>query len=743
MSGLSVLSFGFTRGLWDGEGAEDVQRMLGYAQQLDEYVVVTNSYKRHGLKPLALAENVEAIPTDAFGPLHSMWRMLRIGVSILRRRKITLIQAQDPLATGFIAVLLGKIFRLPVNICSYGPNAYDPHWVASHWKHRLLAPVSRWIMRQSRGIQVDGQLTANRLINAGYGADTVAVKPVVPENLDRFLQIDPLQRSPRNSRQPVRLLYAGRFAPQKNLGMLIAVVKLLRARGCTVELSLVGEGPQLATIKTAIERDGLAPFVKFHGQMSRDELAGAFAEADIFVLTSDYEGYPRVLMMAAAAALPVVTTAVSGANEAIADGVSGHIVAIGDAEAAAEKLAALIESAELRNRMGLAARAHIRGQLDPATNAPRQVAIWRRVAEPRQPAKLPMHLLLFNLVTDAKHPILGFTTQWIRALASRVETIDVITMRAGEIDVPANVRVYSAGAEHGYSKPRRMLNFYRHLFRILRTRHIDGCFSHMMPEFSGIGGPVLRACRIPLVTWYAHPKLTLPVRVAHFFSNRMVTSLQTAYPHRKDKLTVIGQGIDTDLFAPSPDAPEDPRLVLCVGRLSRVKNHPVLLRAFAALPPGYRLAILGATAGPDDELFAHEFRALATELGIAESVTFEKPVPSEQLPAHYRRCAAHINLTPAGFGDKVAWEAMSCARPCLVANSDFRETLGGLDDQLLFALGDSADLAAKLRAILEKTPAERAEIGATLRAQVQKLHSLPQLAERVLAEIARCRARRA
>ena len=51
MKGLSVLSFGSTRSLWEGEGAEDFQRMMGYAEHLDEYVVVANSYKRHGLKP--------------------------------------------------------------------------------------------------------------------------------------------------------------------------------------------------------------------------------------------------------------------------------------------------------------------------------------------------------------------------------------------------------------------------------------------------------------------------------------------------------------------------------------------------------------------------------------------------------------------------------------------------------------------------------------------------------------------
>src|SRR5258708_1583160 len=104
MSGLSVLSFGFTRGLWEGENAEDFRRMMGYAEHLDEYVVVANSYKVHGLKRRRLAPHVEAIPTDAHGRVHSLWRMLRIGAGILRRRKMSLIQAQDPLVTGMVAV---------------------------------------------------------------------------------------------------------------------------------------------------------------------------------------------------------------------------------------------------------------------------------------------------------------------------------------------------------------------------------------------------------------------------------------------------------------------------------------------------------------------------------------------------------------------------------------------------------------------------------------------------------------
>ena len=683
---------------------------MGYAEHLDRYVIVTNSYKRHRLKSLRLAPNVEAIPTNAFCRFDSLLRMWLIG---RRAGRFSLIQAQDPFFLGLVAILLGKRFHTPVNICLYGPNIYDEHWLASHWSHRLLAPLGRWVLGRCHGIQVDGQITADRLLAAGIPAARVGVKKVVPTNLEQFLKIE------RVPGKTARILYVGRLAQQKNLPLLLQSLKQLRTRD--FELTLVGEGPDEPALRALVQREGLQARVKFHGPVSRDKIAGVFANADVFALTSDYEGYPRVLMEAAAAALPIVTTAVSGADEAVISGQTGYIVPIGDSQAVAEKLDKVLQS---NARMGLAGREHIRAHLDPRTNTPGQLAIWKKIAGRNGAGK---RLLLFNLVTDVDHPILGFTTQWIQELAARVEHIHVITMQAGKINVPANVTVHSAGKERGWSEPRRAIEFYRHLFRILRTERVDGCFSHMMPEFSVLGGPVLRAAGIPLVTWYAHPSLTPTLKLAHFFSNRMVTSLPNAYPYRKNKLAVIGQGIDTGLFAPAT-APASDDVILCVGRLSRVKNHPTLLRAFGQLPGKYHLVILGATAGADDEAYVDELRRLANG-----NVTFTPPMPRSELTAHYHRCAVHVNLTPAGFGDKVAWEAMSCGRPCLVANEDFRETLGRYAPELLFR--DADDLAGKLNHLLSKTAAERDEIGAYLRAQVGQLHSLPRLADQILEQL--------
>ena len=351
-----------------------------------------------------------------------------------------------------------------------------------------------------------------------------------------------------------------------------------------------------------------------------------------------------------------------------------------------------------------------------------------------------MRILLFNLATDADDPILGFTTRWIQALAKRVEFIHVITMRAGKVEVPENVQVYSVGKEKGYSEPRRAVEFYRHLFRVLREDCIDACFSHMIPIFTILAAPVLKVKRIPIVTWYAHPSLTWILKLAHHLSDRMVASVATAYPYRKDKLVVVGQGIDTDFFCPNGSHPEEPPMILCVGRLSPVKDHPTLIRAAALLrerwQKPFRVVILGGPAGPQDEPYVHSLHRLVEELNLQDIVSFHPPVPQSALPNWYRRCTVHVNLTPTGSGDKVVWEAMACGRLCLTANEGFRETMGEYAGTLLFQYGNAESLAECLLRLLSLTFNERQSIGEYLRKRTIALHSIDRLAEKLIALLA-------
>lgn len=358
-----------------------------------------------------------------------------------------------------------------------------------------------------------------------------------------------------------------------------------------------------------------------------------------------------------------------------------------------------------------------------------------------------MRLLLFNLATDADDPVLGFTTTWIEALARHWDSIAVVTMRAGRIEVPPSVRVRSVGAERGASRPRRLVAFYRHLHAVLRQERFDACFSHMAPLFTVLAAPLLRRHRIPIATWYLHPALSPTLRAAHRLSDLIVSATAATYPYRPDKLVPIGHGIDTDLFAPDGRDPDTPPIVLCAGRLSPVKDHPTLIEATRRLRdrsgPGCRVAIVGGPATAGDRLHAGHLRQEVEWLGLGEWVRFEPAVPMRALVAWYRRAAVHVNLAPRGFLDKTALEAMSCGRPSLVASEAFRDTLGPHADLLLFRGGDPGDLADRLARVLSLPAPARVGLGEDLRRRVTAAHGLDRLAIRLTGLLESLAARRA
>jgi len=310
-------------------------------------------------------------------------------------------------------------------------------------------------------------------------------------------------------------------------------------------------------------------------------------------------------------------------------------------------------------------------------------------------------------------------------------------MRAGRYELPNNICVHSVGKEKGYNEFRRSMEFYRHLWGILRQGPIDCCFSHMNHIFSILAAPVLKAWGIPLVTWYAHPNLNISLKFAHFLSDRMVASLPSAYPYKHDKLTVIGQGIDTELFSPEPGMQRDkPPKILCVGRLSSAKDHPTLLKALALLRKAYgkpfKVDIVGSPLTPLDRAYQQSLQEMSLDLGLQDLVNFHGSVPYDQLPSWYRSSVVHVNLTPKGFGDKVALEAMACGCPCVCANTGFKTTLGVYSSDLIFNHGDPDDLCKKILALLLLDNKQRENIGLYLRNQIIMYHSLVNLSDNLI-----------
>jgi glycosyltransferase involved in cell wall biosynthesis len=352
-----------------------------------------------------------------------------------------------------------------------------------------------------------------------------------------------------------------------------------------------------------------------------------------------------------------------------------------------------------------------------------------------------MRLLLFNLATDADDPVLGFATCWIQVLAEHVEYIDVMTMRAGRLEVPPNVTVYSVGKEKGYSEPRRAAEFYRILFRLLREHRYDACFAHMMPLFAVMAAPVLRLKNIPLVLWYTHKSVTLTLRFAALLVNRIVTASQESFRIPSRKVRVIGHGIDTAKFVPAPHSASQQRpfTVLSVSRLSRIKRLDVLIDAVALLrrnKPELPLCvkIVGGPLTEADQEYVHELKQRVQDAHLQDVVEFVGSVLFHRIVPYYQQADCFVNMSETGSVDKAVLEAMSC-EVAVVVNPVFTDILGDELAQVCIVKGDAEHLCGALLKIMSMPEGERRQLGAQLRHIVIRYHDLQGLCGKIVHEL--------
>ncbi|HEX2236266.1 MAG TPA: glycosyltransferase family 4 protein [Actinomycetota bacterium] len=142
-----------------------------------------------------------------------------------------------------------------------------------------------------------------------------------------------------------------RLRPQKDLGTLVRAVAALPA---DVHLALVGEGPLASQLRALAGDLGVSERVRLLGW--RDDVADLVAAADVFCLSSVWEGVPLAAQEAIQLGTPVVATRVGGMAELVEDGVSGFLVPPGRPGDLANALASVVRDPAAAVRLAGAAR---------------------------------------------------------------------------------------------------------------------------------------------------------------------------------------------------------------------------------------------------------------------------------------------------------------------------------------------------------------------------------------------------
>jgi len=150
------------------------------------------------------------------------------------------------------------------------------------------------------------------------------------------------------------IVTAGRLVAQKNPRLFVDAAARLRSRFPEARFVMLGEGPLRGEILARAAAAGLNGSLALPGE--RADLENVLNEADVFWLTSSWEGLPNVVMEAMACGLPVVATDVGGTRELFASGREGFLVRPGRVDDLVHYGGALLRDATLRQSMGEAAR---------------------------------------------------------------------------------------------------------------------------------------------------------------------------------------------------------------------------------------------------------------------------------------------------------------------------------------------------------------------------------------------------
>lgn len=141
----------------------------------------------------------------------------------------------------------------------------------------------------------------------------------------------------------------GRFSSQKNPLDWVRTAGIIGRARSQAHFLLVGDGPLRAQVETALAQEGLLERTTLTGL--RRDVPRLMAAMDIFLLSSLWEGLPRVIPQAMAMGLPVVANTADGVDEAVLDGKTGFLCAPGDTDSLAQRCLELIDAPVLREQM--------------------------------------------------------------------------------------------------------------------------------------------------------------------------------------------------------------------------------------------------------------------------------------------------------------------------------------------------------------------------------------------------------
>lgn len=287
----------------------------------------------------------------------SLWRHVRVAAAIRRLSSTSgAVHCARALPEGLSALLAQWTGGLPFVCWTHGEElgfastSRELRWLTRRVFERAQAVIAN--SAHSKHLLVaDWALPDSKVHVVHPGVDTERFRPGLGSEV----------RQRVGGHDEVLFLTVGRLQRRKGHDVALAALARLRSRGSKARYLIVGDGPERQSLEAQAFKLGLDGSVLFAGAVAESDLPAWFAAADVFLLPNrqdgvDFEGFGIVFLEAAAAGLPTIGGRSGGVPEAIAEGETGLLVSGTDPDELATAMGTLIDSPELRARMGEAGR---------------------------------------------------------------------------------------------------------------------------------------------------------------------------------------------------------------------------------------------------------------------------------------------------------------------------------------------------------------------------------------------------
>lgn len=241
---------------------------------------------------------------------------------------------------GLLGRLAAKSLNLPVVFTAHGwafTDGISPkkQYIYSTLE-RFLARISDHIITVSEYDRQHGfkyQVGTSELVQTIHNGvpdiRTVPIEKIEPESI-------------------VKLIMVARFEDPKDQYFLIQALSKL-PKYLNWQIDFLGEGPNLEKCQELASKEQLDSKIIFHGQSFK--VKEFLNEADIFVLISNYEGFPLTILEAMSTSLPIVASDVGGVNESVSSE-NGYLIPKGEIDCLVQALTELIVNTNLRQKLG-------------------------------------------------------------------------------------------------------------------------------------------------------------------------------------------------------------------------------------------------------------------------------------------------------------------------------------------------------------------------------------------------------